>query len=146
MVAKNEIELYNHGKILTLNKSRYMLIELPANIIPIYTEDLFFQLMLQGLTPILAHPERNSVIIKNPDIVLKYVKKGVLIQVNAGSIMGMFGNKVKKTVENFFKNNIVHFIASDAHNTLTRAPRLKDAFEWLNATTGTILECRILEL
>ena len=47
------------GKLLTLgNTGKYLLVELPMLEIPQYTDQVFFELQVQGLTPVLAHPER----------------------------------------------------------------------------------------
>jgi protein-tyrosine phosphatase len=57
-------KLYKENKIWCINDKKYMLIELPMNQFPIYTEEVFYELRILGVTPILAHPERNIEIIK----------------------------------------------------------------------------------
>lgn len=116
-ISHDIIELYESGEILTLNKSRYMLVELPQNGIPVYTEKLFHELVIREIIPVIAHPERNLNIIKNPRIVEKYVEKGILLQINAGSLEGTLGHKVRNTARYFLNNKLIHFIASDAHTS-----------------------------
>lgn len=121
-------DLMSKGLISTLNRSKYLLIELPMTSIPIYVENVIFELELQGLIPIIAHPERNSQIIERPSILAHYMEKGILVQVNAGSITGFYGDRVRRTVIKLVERGMVHFVSSDAHNTRTRAPLMKRAY------------------
>jgi len=94
-----------------------MLIELPMdkfnndNIL-----NIFYELQIKGIKIVLAHPERYMPIINDPTNINKFVKEGLLFQVNSGSLLGTFGKKVKKTAEILINNNIYNFIGSDAHN------------------------------
>ena len=38
------------------------------------------------MTPVLAHPERNSVLVNDLDRLAEWVERGVLLQVNALSL------------------------------------------------------------
>lgn len=59
------LEDYLTNKVLTLNNThKYILIEFPSNQIPRFTEQLFFDVQANGLTPVIVHPERNSILIK----------------------------------------------------------------------------------
>ena len=111
-----------------INGGRYMLVELPAIEIPRYTEEFFFTLQTRGITPILAHPERHPVIAKDPRIVLEWVNKGILLQINAGTITGRMGERARKVAELLLVNDLVHCIGSDAHTTHSRTPNLTQAF------------------
>lgn len=109
-------ELIKEGKILTINNNgKYLLIEPPFYTLPSYTNQIFYELNLMGITPILAHPERNQVLGNNLKMIYEMVERGVLIQVNAGSLLGYFGKEVKETVVTMLKSNLVHVIAGDAH-------------------------------
>lgn len=55
----------------------------------------FYNIQLEGLQPILVHPERNSAIIENPDILFDFIEQGVLSQITASSVTGHFGKKYK---------------------------------------------------
>lgn len=112
--------------------SQFLLIELPYDHVPRYTENLFFDIQLKGYTPIIAHPERNIEIRDNPNIVYELVKKGALTQVTAASIAGFFGDTLQKTSVKLIKHNLVHFIASDAHNINKRGFALREAYQWLD--------------
>ncbi|MDD8030494.1 MAG: hypothetical protein PHQ25_00655 [Acidobacteriota bacterium] len=111
-------------KNLSLNKSEYIFIELPSDQVPIGTKQLFYQMMLEGFTPIISHPERNEILGRRPDILYDFINQGCLAQVTAMSLTGEFGLEVQKIAEIFLKNRLVHLIASDCHDTSRRKPIL----------------------
>jgi len=76
------------GELTPLNKKNYMLIEFPSMNVPVGVEGLFYRLQIQGIVPILVHPERNAQIQGHPSMVEKFIDKGVRIQVTAMSITG----------------------------------------------------------
>ncbi|WP_409253098.1 tyrosine-protein phosphatase [Bacillus sp. SCS-153A] len=119
---------------LPLANKKYILIELPYSYFPRYTESLLYELQIAGYIPILAHPERNSVIRKQPNLLYQLIKRGILVQVTAGSITGSFGRKTQSLVDKLLKHHFVHFIASDAHNTTSRPFKLTSAYEYIDKT------------
>lgn len=96
--------------------SRYVLVELPANSLPRYAEEFLYEVQIKELIPIIAHPERHPYLAKHPRILHQWVKNGALVQCNICSFTGKFGAEVKKFVELLLKNNMVHFLGSDAHS------------------------------
>ncbi|MGD6816603.1 tyrosine-protein phosphatase [Metabacillus sp. 113a] len=123
-------------EILALNDSNYLFIEMPTGHVPRYAEKLLFDIQMAGLTPIIVHPERNSEIMQNPDILYNLVKKGALTQVTAGSIAGGFGKKIKKLSLDLIEAQQAHFIASDAHNTSSRGFYMTDAYSEISKEFG----------
>lgn len=124
-------KLYKEKKIWGINDSEYLLVELPMGQFPMYTEDIFYELMLLGAKPILAHPERNYKIMNNHELIINLIKQGVLMQTNVGSLLGDYGKDVKKTAEEFVKRNMIHILGSDGHNITSRKTRLKEGYEIL---------------
>src|SRR5215470_12540822 len=100
--------------VTKINQRNYMLVEFPQLTIPIGAEQLFYKLQLEGVRPILVHPERNGQIQNHPESVAKFVEQGVLIQVTAMSVTGEFGQLAKKCAEVLLRHNCVHFLATDA--------------------------------
>ncbi|CQR70485.1 Tyrosine-protein phosphatase YwqE [Sporomusa ovata DSM 2662] len=119
-----------------INSGRYMLVELPALEIPGFTEDFFFSLQARGITPILAHPERHPVLAKEPEILVEWIRRGVLTQVNGASVMGRMGERAMRMAELLFSRNMVHCIGSDAHSARNRNPDLTKAAEKIVALIG----------
>ncbi|WP_062051730.1 tyrosine-protein phosphatase [Bacillus sp. JCM 19034] len=116
------------GELLSYGgHNQYILVEFPSNQIPRYTKQLFYDLRMQDYTPIIAHPERNKVLMEQPDMLYEFVKNGALTQVTTSSITGHFGKKIKKFSEQLIEANLTHFIASDAHNLAERAFRMEEA-------------------
>lgn len=105
-----------HGDALSLAESRYVLIEFPTDLIPSYAEQLFFNLQLEGYTPIIAHPERNKEFARNPQRLMDFISSGALSQVTTSSLTGGFGQTVKDLALIFLHNGLSHIIASDAHS------------------------------
>jgi protein-tyrosine phosphatase len=123
---------YNKGEILSLNNGgRYLFVEFPSGHVPRYAEQLLFDIQLNGLTPVIVHPERNSEILENPDLLYRFVKNGACTQITASSVTGHFGKKIKKFSMQLVEYNLTHFLASDAHNLSTRPFRLKEAYDVL---------------
>ena len=120
-------EYYKKGLIFGLNREKYMLIELPMRDFPIYTRDVFYELSILGVKPIIAHPERNLKIQQSPNLLLELLEDGVIAQMNAGSLMGVYGQAAKDSAELFVRNNMIHLLGSDAHNNQRRSPRINKA-------------------
>jgi protein-tyrosine phosphatase len=122
------LEGYDNGEILTLDGTQYLFIELPATHVPRYTEEIVYELQLKNIVPIIVHPERNAEIIERPGILYELVEKGCLAQITASSIVGAFGKRVKTFSEQLIDANLIHFIASDAHNLNKRTFRMQQAY------------------
>lgn len=108
-------ELIKKKKLLTLGNSRYMLIELPLSSTVKNLDYVLYFLESISIKPIIAHPERYKCVQENPELVEEYINKGALIQCNYASILGLYGDKAKKTVKKLLKNNLVDFLGSDCH-------------------------------
>jgi protein-tyrosine phosphatase len=138
-------QLVSAGQVCTLNDSRYILVELPMTSVPEYTIDVFYRLILNGYIPIIAHPERNAVIAKNPEVLFDLIERGALSQVNSSSIKGLFGKEIMNTAIDLLNHNMVHFLASDAHTTGGRSPKLTSAMSIIRDKIGAYALDRIIE-
>ncbi|WP_369901750.1 tyrosine-protein phosphatase [Bacillus manliponensis] len=129
---------YENEKIVTLNETnKYIFIEFPSNHVPRYADQMLYNLQVKGLCPIIVHPERNGEIIERPEKLYNFVNKGILTQVTAGSLVGNFGKKIKKFSMQLIEHNLTHMIASDAHNTTSRAFHLQSAYDVIEKEFGT---------
>jgi protein-tyrosine phosphatase len=116
--------------------NQYVLIEFPTPEVPAYAERLFYEMQVERITPIIVHPERNHAILKDPNILYDFASKGVLSQLTAASYIGSFGREIEKLSHQMIEHNLVHFIASDAHNNTNRKFHMKEAFEKLTQDFG----------
>ena len=144
-LCPNMLESINSGEAGTINNSgKYLLLELPSQTIPKGIKDEIFTLKLNGITPIITHPERNSIIQHDPDILYELVNRGALVQITAMSLTGEFGQFIKQAVEITLKQRVVHLIASDAHSHNNRPPVLSQAVEIAAKILGSSEEAKYM--
>lgn len=135
-----------NDEVLTLaDRRRHVLLELPHEVyIPL--DRLLSELNSASVAGILSHPERNQGILKQPNILWKLVEQGCLFQVTAGSLLGMFGSRIKKFAQTMVEQGLVDIIATDAHSVESRIPVLSHAFgrvvELAGYDTANNLFCR----
>lgn len=127
---------YEQGELLTLNKTHYLFIELPSGHVPRYTEKVLMDLQYMGIVPIIVHPERNQGFIERPEVLYQLINKGALAQVTASSVCGGFGKNIKRFSNQLIEANLVHFIASDAHNTYNRKFHMSEAYQNIESSFG----------
>ncbi len=134
-----------HPKRYSINGFDYLLIELPDYSLSPGLKETFFELRQAGLTPILTHPERNPVLQRDPEKMLPWLRDGLLTQITAGSVLGHMGRSAQHLAEQMLANRWAHFIATDAHDTKRRPPRMRQAREAISKRYGTFyadLLCR----
>lgn len=100
---------------------KYLFVELPLGEVPSFSEKILFSLLIEGLCPILAHPERSLSKENDFERIQNLKNSGVLIQLNAGSLLGDFSKKIQKTARRLLEEDLVDLISSDAHD-LNRRP------------------------
>jgi protein-tyrosine phosphatase len=113
----------------SINGHGYLLVELPDYGISQALTETFYQLRLAGLTPILTHPERNATLVADQQRMVDWMLGGLLIQVTASSVLGNMGKSAQRMAYQLLENRWVHFLATDAHNTTSRPPKLREAYE-----------------
>lgn len=119
LVAANEI--------ITINSSKYVLIEFD------FCDDIrrvnycLTQLIKSGYVPIVAHPERYEFFQESPYSVYDILDLGCLLQVNKGSPLGRYGNDEERLSWWLLEHQIVHFIASDCHGIDRRSPDMRES-------------------
>ena len=124
------------GKICTMAGSDYVLVEFhPTNPYKAI-HNAVFNVQAAGFVPIIAHVERYSDIVSHPSYVDELVDMGAYIQVNASSIMGKYGFGISHFTKKLLKNRRVHFVATDAHDTDRRAPKLKECYDYVSGKFG----------
>ena len=116
---------------LTIVGNKYMLIEFASNIYPSGYEDEFYKLQLNGITPIVAHPERYRFIQQDINIIEDWLNRGYVIQLDAGSIIGQFGDTIRNVSLNIINKGYIHLIGSDSHDSKKRNFCLFDAYKLL---------------
>lgn len=122
-------QAHNYPKRFSLNGGSYLLVEIPDHALPPKLNEIFYQMQLDGLIPILTHPERNLTLQKDISRMMEWVRSGVLVQVTAGSVLGKMGKTAERIAHYLLSRNLVHFLATDAHNTTSRPPKMREAMD-----------------
>ena len=114
-LSPSMIEKIKELKAKTLDNSNYLLFELPFDHIPVYCSKLLYGFHVEKIIPILAHPERNRVFMRSFDSFINFIENGCLVQIDAGSVIGVYGIEAKQFAKKVIKLNLAQFVASDAH-------------------------------
>lgn len=112
------------GAVASLNGSRYVLVELPFQTLPLHLDVTLFALLDAGFVPVIAHPERNIQVQREPQKLAEWVERGALVQISAASVAGGFGRTAARVAHLAIAHHLCHAVASDAHDPRTRAPQL----------------------
>lgn len=112
----------------TLNQGDYLLSEFSDYGIAPSTLDTLHKLRLSGIVPVITHPERNPLLHElGTKFFRRLVEMGCPIQLTAGSFTGRFGRRAQAFAQRLLAQEMVHFVASDAHDTQDRTPKLSPA-------------------
>lgn len=131
------LEDYQKGDILPLNQvSPYIFIEFPSSSVPRFAEKLLYDIQVEGLMPIIVHPERNAELMERPEKLYKLVQGGAATQLTASSLVGYFGKNIQKFSQQMIQANLTHFIASDAHNIHNRTFKMEEAMDYIEKKYG----------
>jgi protein-tyrosine phosphatase len=94
---------------------RYLLLECPYSGSPLVLAAAVKALDGAGLTPVIAHPERNAEVQRRPRLVAALVELGALVQITAASVDRRFGRASQAAAEQLLELGLAHVLASDAH-------------------------------
>lgn len=114
MLDDGFINILKEKKIIPLYE-KYLLIEMSYFQPPNNLFDLIFQIGAQGYIPIMAHPERYAYFHQNLDIFTELKNKGCLLQLNALSLSGHYGEQTMRACNNLLKKGVFDFIGIDTH-------------------------------
>ncbi|MBQ9833166.1 MAG: hypothetical protein IJO48_05470 [Clostridia bacterium] len=129
-------ELLKKGKLLTLNCTKYLLMEFGFNESVPFTFSIIQELISMGCVPVVAHPERYPFVQRDPNIVFEWMRIGACTQINKGSLLGRFGTSVGETAMQLLQHDMATIIASDAHDTHSRTTCMKDSYEYVQSIFG----------
>lgn len=137
-------DLLKERQILTLNDGgRYLLVEPSLRGFPSWIPQVLFQLQLQGVKPILAHPERCADLQENPVLLADLVERGILLQLNSGSITGDFGPGARRLARQIVLAGAGNFLGSDAHSPHGRPADLARAASLVRDWAGDEMLARM---
>jgi protein-tyrosine phosphatase len=111
-------------RAIALGDGGCLLVECPFGRAGELVGHLVAHLQGKGHRVLLAHPERSPDFSGDPARLAALVRRGAFVQVTAGSLAGEFGRTVRRSCLTFLEQDLVHVIASDAHDAAQRPPAL----------------------
>lgn len=124
--------LLQEGKLFTLNRSRYPLVEFAFYSDGEEETRILRSILRAGYQPLVAHPERYEYVQHDPELINQWKQMGCLFQINRGSLLGRFGRGAQYMAGELVERGFATVVASDAHSSRRRTPWLRDAWELLN--------------
>ena len=134
-VTHDLMERWDQNDFLTLaNTGRAVLLELANMFIPEGAIRTVTFLRERGVIPVIAHPERNPLLMKDLQLLKTLVYEGAKLQLTAASITGDFGKLVTKTAMLICELDAVYCVGSDIHPK--RKYRMAKAYKKLKKIGG----------
>ncbi|NQN51849.1 tyrosine protein phosphatase [Streptococcus suis] len=139
--TKDIINKLDRKKVPTINGTQNVLIEFSMNTPWKEIQEAVNEVILLGLTPVIAHIERYDALAFKGERVAELIDKGCYTQVNSSHVLkphliGDPAKTFKKRVQYFLENDLVHCVASDMHNMTKRKPYMRDAFAIIEKEYG----------
>ncbi|SDO79793.1 protein-tyrosine phosphatase [Streptococcus equinus] len=133
-------KLENH-QVPRMNDTQFALIEFSMKTSWKEIHDGLNKVLMQGVTPIIAHIERYDALENKEERVRELINMGCYTQINSAHILKpkLFGDKYrkfKKRARYFLEKNLVHIVASDMHNLDARPPYMDVAREIITKDFG----------
>ena len=125
------VELARRKQLPTLGDSGYVLCEFFFDAPFEYMDRILSDIAAAGYKIVVAHPERYETVIRDPRAARHWFRKGYVIQLNKGSLLGAFGGRVQSAARWLLDGGFVHVIASDAHSPNRRTTDLSYLRAWL---------------
>lgn len=125
------------GNYLSLDgEGKYYLVEFSWNEFPSFARSFLQEMLDADIIPIIAHPERQRPFLEDPSLLQDLIAMGCLSQVTATSIVGGYTEEIRQAAHEMMQKNLIHVIASDAHDTVVRPFNLTNALDVLEHEYG----------
>jgi protein-tyrosine phosphatase len=125
------------------DQGKAALVEIPVHHVPIGTQQILESCLMHGITPVIAHPERNTQLCERLDILEGWIAMGCLAQVTAQSCTGGFGGRIQQAARRMVERRLIHIAASDGHRPYSRVPQITEGrkviAEWTDEGVADLL-------
>ncbi|GAB3274031.1 tyrosine-protein phosphatase [Parahaliea aestuarii] len=103
-----------------------MLLEFPHGHIPLGADKLVAHLLQMKVRPVIAHPERNKDVMRDPRRLAPFLEMDCIMQLTAASVVGRFGERAQGAALALLESDATMILATDAHNLEARPPLLRE--------------------
>ena len=125
------------NRIPTLGESDHVLVEFHPSVKYDAVREALMGIMRAGYHPVLAHVERYGCLIGFPKRMEELRKRyKVVMQMNCSTVLGGKGWLRDRQARRALNEKLIDIIATDAHNTSSRPPKMRDAYEYLEDSYG----------
>lgn len=133
------------GYVPPLAGSEYVLTEFGHAVTEDEARGRLNDLLVNGYTPVIAHAERYGIIQKDTSLAARFRDMGSLIQINAGSIVGAEGHKIKRVCRELLKDDLADIVASDSHDMGERCIRMEECRNFVEKKYGADRALKLFE-
>lgn len=120
----------------TIGETKYVLVEFSETSKFSFIREKVYELICNGYKPIVAHAERYMTLLDDMGKIEELTELGVKIQLNAESIIGLEGRKIKKFCKNMMKDNYMYVVGSDSHDIRRRPPYMRRCATYIEKKIG----------
>ncbi|GJM28623.1 MAG: capsular polysaccharide biosynthesis protein [Cyclobacteriaceae bacterium] len=110
------MQMLDDKKELLTFGDNYLLFETSFLNEPAYLREGIFQIISNGMKPVMAHPERYVFVQNRPEILEDLMDRGLLLQINTISLSGYYSKGAKKLAEFLIDQKAISFLGTDCHN------------------------------
>lgn len=135
-VYMDTVEEIKNGHCHTMAGTEFVLLEFSESADAKHIMERCGAMMTKGYCPIIAHAERCDAIRKDMHLLQKLVNVGVYIQMDAGGIIGEDGWSVKRFCKKAMRQDLLHFVGSDAHDLKHRKVNIGQCAAYMEKTMG----------
>jgi len=146
-VCAETVALLRAGQVSFVGRvgsARVLLVEFPHDRLPPGSLELMRHLVSQGIRPLIAHPERNRAVMRQPELIRPFVDAGCWLQLTAASVTGEFGAAAQATARYLVEEDLAWVLATDAHNMKHRPPCLAEGRAVLAEWVGDAIARRMV--
>ena len=131
----------NHQKIISgqldsMADSKYVMIRFPYDVDFETISEAIRDINMDGYIPIVANVEQYECLEEDEDKVEELIQFGAYVQISASAVVGDLGHDIKNFSRKLLKEELVHFVASDALDSEDKAPYLRECAEYIERKYG----------
>lgn len=131
-INENVVDLINKNIVSKFENTDYILLELPMQRELKYLNEILDDIQDYNINIVLAHPERYKYIQDDPNRVIEFIERGIVLQSNYASLIGKYGTSAQKTLEKMLKAKMINILATDVHRDKSIYTYMDEILEKLN--------------